>query len=78
MTDLLDILPMSSDVKVVLQGQVKRKIWPEYGSIVSSTAQYVSFKTRIENLGCFGMSIDNTASRSWGGGTIFTITTDGL
>ena len=48
----------------MLQGQVKRKFDNKYGSIVSSTAQYVSFKTRIEILGCFGMSIDNTASRS--------------
>ena len=62
MADLLDLLPSSSEVKVVRQGQVTHKIW--YGFIVSSTAQYVSLKTRIEIMGCFGMFIDSTASRS--------------
>ena len=63
MADLLDILSRSSEVKVVRQSQVKRKSWPKYGSIVLSTAHNVSFNTRIEIMGCFGMSIDNTASR---------------
>ena len=43
MVDLLENIPRSSEVKVVCKGQVKRKMLPTSGSIVSSTAQYLSF-----------------------------------
>ena len=50
MADLYDILPKSSAVKVMRQSQVNRKMCPKSGSIVASTAYYVSFKTLSDML----------------------------
>ena len=64
MTDLLDILPRSSAVKVVRQCQFKRKSWPKSGYIVTYAAQYLTSKAHIEILGCLVVSNDNNSSRS--------------